>query len=872
MQKKKQKKNTPLMEQYYAIKAKYPDAILFYRLGDFYEMFEDDAKIASEVLGITLTSRSHGLEERTPLAGVPYHSAERYLAKLLRAGFKVAVCDQVEDPKLAKGLVKREVTEVMTPGTITVEGGVESNRNQYLLAVLPLDDKIYLCAIDVLAGDFFVMTLDKHRIWDEIAIISPNEFLIPDNISEILMDEFKKRYPDVRISLFESWNFAIDKSRRTVSEHFEISEISGLGDFTAGEIRVAGAVLEYLKRLKKGALHHIRSLHRSNRDDIMALDEATIRNLELVVSILDGSKKHTLLWSMDETRTPMGERLLRKWILAPLLPHHNIRLRLESVQNLIESSKLLTNTRRLLAGIGDLERIAGKLGNQKANPRDLNALAAALSIVGKIKQNEIWNSKLLEDIEKRLDPLIEIRERIKESIVPNPPISISDGGIIRKSVIPELDELRQLRDNSTHVLKDMEKELRKQTQIEKLKIGYNRVFGYYIEVTRAQAEKAPDYFIRKQTLVNAERFFTPELKELESKLLAADERIKYIEREFFLTLIAELSIQASRIAVVANAVAQIDVMCNMAHIAVKKRYRRPEIVDTGGIEIIGGRHPVLEDILGRSAFVPNDMNLDSDRQIIILTGPNMSGKSTYLRQNGLIALMAQMGSFVPADSVKLTPVDRIFTRVGATDYIAKGQSTFLVEMLETANILRNTTDNSLVLLDEIGRGTSTYDGLSIAWAVAEFLHDVKGHHARTVFATHYHELTQLASYLRHVRNYQVAVRESGGKIAFLHKIVPGGCDDSYGIEVAKLAGVPQQVIDRAKEILETLETGETPTQTIRRLGGRKGKMERYKGYQISLFDPEYHPLVIALKELDLNKLTPLEALQLLSEWNKKWSR
>ena len=867
---KNAKKNTPLMDQYYAIKAKYPDSILFFRMGDFFEMFDEDAKIASEVLGITLTSRNHGLDERTPLAGVPHHAAEKYLAKLLRAGFKVAICEQVEDPKFAKKLVQRDVIEVMTPGTITVETGLDSNRNKYLLATIFDDEIFYICAIDVLAGEFFTQKVDRKYIWDEIGTISPDEFLVPDDFPQLFVDEIKKRYPDTRISFFERWNFSLDRARKSIMEHFEVSSVEGLGDFSDGEIRVAGAVLEYLRQLKKGGLHHIRTLVRNRKDDVMTLDESTVRNLELVSSIADSKKQNTLLWSMDETKTPMGERLLRKWILSPLLKPIAIRQRLESVQNLIESGTQLSKLREMLAGIGDLERIAGKLGNQKSTPQNLIALANALKIVAEIKKLDIWNAFLLEKIYNELDPLTDIRDKIETTIVPEPPNSIADGGIIRDGIIPELDELRKLRDGSKSVLAEMEQNLRKSTGMDRLKIGYNKVFGYYIEISKAQAKRAPSNFIRKQTLVNAERFITPELKELETKLISADERIKYIEKEYFLTFVADLSFEASKISAVASAVARLDVLANFAHIAIKKRYIRPKITDSGAIDIIGGRHPVLEDIFGRPAFVPNDLHLDSDSRVIILTGPNMAGKSTYLRQNGLIVLMAQMGSFVPAESAEISPVDRIFTRVGATDYIARGQSTFLVEMLETANILRNATDNSLVLLDEIGRGTSTFDGLSIAWAVAEFLHDVQKHRAKTIFATHYHELTQLASYLPQVRNFQVAVRETEGKIIFLHKIIPGGCDDSYGIQVAKLAGVPDSVIERAREILEILESGDMPDKSIHRLGGRKGKTERFDGFQVSLFDPEYHPLVIALKELDIEKLTPIDALNILAQWKKKW--
>ncbi len=860
------------MEQYYAIKARYPDAILFFRMGDFYEMFDEDAKIASEVLGIALTSRDHGQGKRTPLAGVPYHSAERYLAKLLRAGFKVAICEQLEDPKLAKGLVKRDVVEVMTPGTITVEAGAESDRNQFLVALSPTKEGFALAAIDILAGEFFTLTCTAQSLWDELVKLEPKEILVPDDIPEGLLKKLKGRFPDVRVSLFDPWSFGAERARKALVEHFGVTTLEGFGSFTDEEIGAAGAIIEYLRQLKKGRLCHIRGLSRERRGDVMELDEATVRNLELVASIADGGKRGTLLWSLDETVTPMGKRTLRRWILLPLVDPIKIRQRLEAVEALIKSGANLTRLRELLAQMGDFERIAGKIGGHKASPKDLVHCAQALKAVEEIRKLEVFTSPLLSELRARLDPMPEVRERIEQTIVPDPPAQINEGGIIKPGVIPELDELRRLKENSQEVLREIEQSLRRRTGIEKLRIGYNKVFGYYIEVTKAQVKRVPPDFVRKQTLVNAERYITPQLKELETKLLAADERIKYIEREYFLSLVAELSVLAGKLADVASAAAELDVLANFAHVAIKKRYVRPEISDDGVIEIRGGRHPVLEDIMGRPAFVPNDLKLDNEQQIIILTGPNMAGKSTYLRQNGLIVLMAQIGSFVPAEYARITPVDRIFTRVGATDYIARGQSTFLVEMLETANILRNATDRSLVLLDEIGRGTSTYDGLSIAWAVAEYLHDARGHRAKTIFATHYHELTELASYLRRVRNFQVAVRERDGNIVFLHKIVPGGCDDSYGIQVAKLAGVPDEVIVRAQEILDTLESGETPLRKVRKLGGRKGKVERYAGYQISLFDPEYHPLVIALKEMDLDNITPLQALQILAEWKRKWER
>ena len=864
------KRKTYLMDQYYAIKERYPDTLLLFRMGDFYELFDEDAKIASKVLGIALTSRNHGLSERTPLAGVPHHALERYLVKLLQAGYRVAICEQLEDPKKAKGLVKRDVIEVMTPGTITVDAGVESDRNQYLVGVLPSGDVFHICAVDVLSGEFFTNTIPVQRFLDELAILEPSEILLPDDITEPILRSIKERFPKVAITLFEPWNFERQYAERVLTEHFGTVSLEGFGELSSNEIAVAGAVLAYLKSLKKGKLSHIKRIGRAPAGNVMRLDGNTIRNLELVRSISDGTKYGTLLWTLDETKTPMGARLLRRWILSPLTDRQMIIERLDAVDSLVQSGMLLAKLREYLEQMGDLERIAGKLGNMKINPRDIVALAKSLEVVGKIRELKVFNSPLLAKIREKLDPHDDVRKRIEETIVANPPAVINEGGIIRPGVIPELDELRSLKADSDSAIRNMVEKLRTRTGLDKLRIGYNKVFGYYIEIPKAQARKAPPDFIRKQTLVNAERFITPELKELENKILAADERIKYIEREFFLSLVAELSTVASEISDVAQAVAMLDVLADFAHIAKKKRYTRPVISDDGKINIKDGRHPVLEDIMGRNAYVPNDLSIGGDTQIIILTGPNMAGKSTYLRQNGLIVLMAQIGSFVPAESAHITPVDRIFTRVGAVDYIAYGQSTFLVEMLETANILNNATENSLVLLDEIGRGTSTFDGLAIAWAVVEYLHNTKGHRAKTIFATHYHELTETANYLERVKNFQVAVRERGGKVVFLHKIVPGGCDDSYGIQVAKLAGVPDDVVVRAKEILEVLESGETPKKGVIRIGGKKPRTEKYAGYQLSLFDPELHPLVVELRKLDLDNITPLQALQILAEWRKKW--
>ncbi len=863
-------KKITLMEQFYSIKKQYPDTLLLFGVGDFFELFEEDARIASKELGIALTARNHGLETKTPLAGVPHHSLDKYLSQLLKKGFKVAICEQIEDPKFAKGLVKRDVIEVMTPGTITVASSAEDGKNQYLLGLFSVKGSYFICAVDVLSGEFFTVIADEKRFLDELAVLEPSEFLVPDDISESIFKSIKGRFPNIRISLFEPWNFEFEHAKRVLKDHFGTSTLEGFGDLTRGEICIAGGVLAYLNSLKKGKLTHIKALKQEHSGHLMHLDESTIRNLELIASMSDGKKYGTLLWFLDETKTPMGARLLRRMILSPLTDEKLIMGRLSAVDSLIQSGKLLGILQEYLANLCDLERIAGRIGNMKANPRDLTAVEKSLRIIERIRELEIFTSELLQKLLKNLNPLPEIRKRIKETIVDNPPPIITNGGIIRPGVIEELDELRELRVNSRSVLMEMEVNLRNRTCLDKLKIKSNKVFGYFIEIPRMQAKKAPPDFIRKQTLVNAERFITPELKELESKILAAEERINYIEREFYLSVLTEISIYASKISDVARAAAWLDVLSNFANIAMRKKLTKPEIAKDGTLEIKSGWHPVLWEILGKSLFVPNDLNFDNETQIIVLTGPNMAGKSTYLRQNGLIMLMAQIGSFVPADYAKITPVDRIFTRVGAVDYIAKGQSTFLVEMLETANILHNATDNSLVLLDEIGRGTSTYDGLSIAWAVVEYIHTLVGHKPKTIFATHYHELTEVANYLSRVKNFQISVREKNEKIVFLHKIVSGGCDDSYGIHVAQLAGVPEEVIQRSKEILDFLEAGDTPGRSVKKIDGKKPRIEKHSGYQISLFDPEFHPLVVALKDLDVNNLTPLQALELISKWRENW--
>jgi len=860
--------NTPLLDQYYKIKSEYPDALLFFRMGDFYEMFDEDAKIASEVLGIALTSRDHGGETRTPLAGVPHHAAERYLVKLLEAGYKVAICEQVEDPKLAKGLVRREVVEVMTPGTLTVALPDETKSKNYLLSIFPTPYGYSIAGADILTGEFFTKDIGAGELESELMILAPKEILVPANPPEQLVERLKGQ----RITYYEEWKFGREYTESLLKEHLGVATLEGIGDITDGEIRASGAILSYLRELKKGTLSHLKRLSTGRFGDYMFLDPSTLRNLELAETILEGTKRGSLYGTLDYTKTPMGSRYLRFSILRPLLDKHEIKKRLDAIEDLIRNQRALNFIREELAGIGDLERLVGKIGCSRANPREIYELSLALEHIPKIKELlSQCTSILLQELNSALEDLREIREEIKSKIRADAPLQINEGGIIRDGVIGELDELRRLTFNSQSVLKDMENGLRQELGIPTLKVGYNKVFGYFIEVSKSYVDKVPEGFTRKQTLVGGERFITPELKELEYKILSARERACAIEREYFLALRERIAGEALRLKSVAEILAKLDFICSLAYVAIRRRFVKPTIREDGVIKIEEGRHPVVEEIIGERAFVPNDTYLSNDTdQLLIITGPNMSGKSTYLRQVGLIVLMAHIGSYVPAKSAEISLVDRIFTRVGAWDNIARGQSTFMLEMLETSNILNNATPLSLVLLDEIGRGTSTYDGLAIAWAVAEYLHETPSRQAKTIFATHYHELTELAKYLPRVKNYQVMVRHQGGRILFLHKISPGGCDDSYGIYVAGLAGLPREAIERAKEILNTLEAISNSSDAISGLKIQPKKSERRDGIRLSLFEPQYHPIVQELKQLDLNNLKPIEALLLLKKWKEKW--
>jgi len=869
----RKKKTTPLMEQYYRIKEKVPDSLLLFRMGDFFELFDEDAKIASEVLGITLTQRSHGMPEPTPLAGVPYHALEKYLSRLLAAGFKVAICEQVEDPKKSKGIVDRDIVEIMTPGTATVDTD-DSPEPSFIMSVFAKDSELSVAVADLLSGHFETKSLSSKRLIEQIELLSPKEILLPEDIDSELLDEIRVSAGNARISFSEPWKYGSDFARERLLEHFGVTTLEGFGDLSEGQMCAAGGLVAYFRDLKKGDMAHIRTLSTRADTDSMHLDFSTVRNLELIRSISEGGKEGTLLSIIDTSCTPMGHRVLRSWLLSPLISRPAIEGRMLAVESLLRDPVVLAKFRDSLSVMGDTERLVGKLGNEKANPRDIRALKSSLDEVPGIMEKLVrLEIPFLQSLLKRLDPMDNVREIIGKNILPEPPVHIGEGGIIASGVSPELDELRKIRYGGKKYLNDLQARLREELDIPKLKIGYNKVFGYYIEVSKVHTDKVPDQFERKQTLVNCERYITEELKEYEQKVLSAEERIFEIERELFLTIRTHLAGFAPAILEVARASAELDALCAITETARRRGWTKPEFTDEDVIEIIEGRHPVVEEILGREAFVPNDTKLDGEEKlVIIITGPNMSGKSTYLRQVAQIVLLAQIGSYVPAEKCRLSPVDRIFTRVGAMDNISRGQSTFLVEMIETANILNNSTSRSLVLLDEIGRGTSTYDGLSIAWAVTEYLHENNYHRAKTIFATHYHELTELANIYQRVKNFQVAVRERGDSVQFLHRIVPGGCDDSYGIYVAKMAGVPDSVVGRAKGVLSALEAGENLNEeTVTRIGRHKGKSVRKEGVQISLFEPENHPIVQQLRDIDPERMTPLEALDAIARWKKKWT-
>ncbi|MBN2105366.1 DNA mismatch repair protein MutS [bacterium] len=855
------------MKQYHAIKNQHRDTILFFRMGDFYEMFYEDAKIGAKTLGITLTSRGHGKTGDVPLAGFPHHALDGYLSKMLKAGYRVAICEQVEDPKMAKGIVKRDVIQIATPGTVMDEKLLPSRRNNFLAGIFCDDGICGLAAADISTGEFQVSEWPEEKLFEALQAIGPAEILVSDTVADEIKAWFNRLPQTPVITSRENWIFQRNYGYELLTRHFKTSSLKGFGcdDLEAG-LGAAGAVLTYLKETQKTDLSHIRALRRLSDDDYMTLDASTRRNLEITASMMSGDKEGTLLSILDHTRTAMGGRTLAAWIQRPLKNLRSVRERLDAVEALVSDPPLREDMAGWLKGMADLERLITKVVTRRANPRDVQALRQALIRIPDLKGAlDNITGELLNSLRARLDPCEQVTERIVQALTDDPPVSIGEGGLIREGYSKELEELRELAFSGKDWIARLQRSERENTDIPSLKVGFNKVFGYYIEVTRPHLAKVPETYIRKQTLVNAERFITPELKEMEEKVLHAEEKITSLEQQLFDELRAYIAEFAEPVQITGQAVGTLDCVLSLADASEEYRYVKPDISESYGLTIQDGRHPVVERLLPPGdPFIPNTCEMDEESQIHIITGPNMAGKSTYIRQVGLIVFMAQVGSFVPATQARIGLVDRIFTRVGAQDNVAAGESTFLVEMNEAANILNNATEKSLILLDEIGRGTSTFDGLSIAWAVAEYLHKEPRVRAKTLFATHYHELTELDRILPRVKNYNVAVKEWGDHIVFLRKIVPGGCDHSYGIQVARLAGLPIEIINRAKEILNNLEANELTPNAIPKLAVNAETLKVAQP-QLDIFREEEQKLREAVQALNLEQMTPLEALQKLDE-------
>ena len=868
---------SPMMRHYMETKKEYPDCILFYRLGDFYEMFFDDALTASKVLEITLTGKECGLPERAPMCGVPYHAVDSYLYRLVQNGYKVAIAEQMEDPKLAKGLVKREVIRVVTPGTITSAQALDETKNNYLMGIVYMDGKYGVSTADITTGEFLVTEVDSGReLFDEINKFSPSEIICNNAfyMSGVDIDELKNRY-NVAVSALDSHFFGDESCRKILREHFKVGSLSGLGldDYSTGVI-AAGAVMAYMYETQKSTLEHITSITPYCTGQFMIIDTSTRRNLELVETMREKQKRGTLLWVLDKTKTAMGARLLRTWIEQPLIHKEEIIRRQDVVEELNMSYISREELCEYLNPIYDLERLIGRISYKTANPRDLIAFKTSLEMLPHIKRllGE-FRSAVFKELEADLDPLEDLYSLIERAIEDDPPITVRDGGMIKEGFSEEADRLRQAKTEGKDWLAQLESREKEKTGIKNLKIKFNKVFGYYFEVTNSFKSLVPDYFIRKQTLTNAERYTTDELKELEDIIMGAEEKLVSLEYDLFCQVRDEIASQVVRIQKTAKAIAGIDVFCSLSGVASRHNYVKPAINEKGVIQIKNGRHPVVEQMMRDDLFVANDTFLDNGKnRLSVITGPNMAGKSTYMRQVALIVLMAQLGSFVPAQEADIGICDRIFTRVGASDDLASGQSTFMVEMTEVANILRNATKNSLLVLDEIGRGTSTFDGLSIAWAVIEHISNTKLLGAKTLFATHYHELTELEGTIAGVKNYCIAVKEQGDDIVFLRKIVRGGADKSYGIQVAKLAGVPDSVIARAKEIAEELSDNDI-TSRAKEIAQAGATVTQHKAVpkpdevdmqQLSFFDTvKDDDIVRELEGLELSTMTPIDALNTL---------
>ncbi len=872
---------TPMMQQYMETKNQYKDCILFYRLGDFYEMFFEDAITASRVLEITLTGKNCGLEERAPMCGVPHHSVEGYLNRLVQNGYKVAICEQMEDPKQAKGIVRREVVRIVTPGTNLNTQALDATKNNYIMCIVYLDDHFGLSIADVTTGDYFVTELDSARkLQDEIAKYAPSEIICNESlyVSGFDLEDLKNRL-GITIYALDAWYFDDDACTKVLKEHFKVAAMQGLGigDYTSGMI-AAGALLQYLYETQKNALTHLTSIKSYSSGKYMLLDSSSRRNLELCETLREKQKRGSLLWVLDKTKTAMGARMLRSYVEQPLIQKTEIIDRLNAVEELKNDTITREELREYLAPVYDLERLISKITYQSANPRDLIAFKSSLEMLPHIKCIlGDAQTPLLRSIYEELDTLEELCQLIQCAIEEEPPLAMKEGGIIKSGYNEDVDRLRNAKTEGKTWLAQVEEDEREKTGIKNLRIKYNKVFGYYLEVTNSYKDLVPDYYMRKQTLTNAERYITPKLKELEDMILGAEDKLYALEYELYCGIRETIAREVVRVQQTAKALAKIDVFTSLAYVAERNNFVKPEINEKGVIDIKNGRHPVVEKMIPNEMFIENDTYLDDKKnRIAIITGPNMAGKSTYMRQTALIVLMAQLGSFVPAESANIGIVDRIFTRVGASDDLASGQSTFMVEMTEVANILRNATSKSLLILDEIGRGTSTFDGLSIAWAVVEHISNKRLLGAKTLFATHYHELTELEGKLDSVNNYCIAVKERGDDIVFLRKIVKGGADKSYGIQVAKLAGVPDTVIQRAKEIVNELVEADITTR-IRDISVQTNepakKRKKYDDVdlaQISLFDTVKDDDVLQeLKEIDVAHLTPMDALNTIYRLQNK---
>lgn len=874
---------TPLMRQYGEIKARNPHAVLLYRMGDFYEMFNEDAKIASKVLGLTLTSRNHGAAENTPLAGFPFHALDRYAHRLVKAGYKIAICEQTEDPKAAKGIVKRDVIEVISAGTATEGAFIEEKANNYIMGMVRDGKTVGVAACDLSTGQFEVEELADEELKNELVRIAPAELLVPEGEEQQAKALCAENYHQIVISSYDGWKFSYETAANALLDHFQAASLSGFGlePYRAG-IRAAGALLLYLKEQKKNDLRHISAITPRSLSEYAELDPSTIRNLELLRPMQTDEIDGTLVSVLDKTSTAMGSRLLKRFMTRPLKQINAIQERLACVEWFKKDTFARGEIELQLKRVADIERLIGRVVFERANGRDLQALAGSFNVFPHlVRAVHPAAASLLEKVGSALSGFEPLAIKITSSLVDSPPHSVREGGIIRTGISKELDEVREAMSGGKQWIAKLQETERARTGINTLKVGFNKVFGYFIEVSKANQGNVPADYIRKQTLVNGERFITPELKEMEAKVLGAEDRLALIEYDLFVELRREVAAACVPVQKAAEAVALLDVIVSLARVAVEYNYCRPILTDGADLVIKDGRHPVVERMVQSNEFVPNDTEIiKKESQILLITGPNMAGKSTYLRQNALICIMAQMGSFVPAAFAQVGIVDKFYTRIGASDRLARGYSTFLVEMIEVANILNNATDRSLVLLDEVGRGTSTFDGISIAWAVAEYLHESQGRRSRTLFATHYHELTEMALIYPRIKNLHIKVKEWNDQIIFLRKIDNGSCDHSYGIQVARLAGVPKKVIIRAREILSNLENMELtpdhkPVLARHRealAGGaplEQTDLFATGGVQLNIMDSHHAEIMEQLNAVDINALTPLDALNLVAELKKK---